>query len=78
MPMPRRAMAAMYSGKLSHSHDTPFISTSYGMASTLTKSQAMISRSAGRHGATPTPQLPINTEVTPCQHELVSSGSHEI
>ena len=30
---------------------------------------------AGLTGATPTPQLPMTTVVTPCQGELVSSGS---
>ena len=35
-------------------------------------------RSSVRHGATPTPQLPMTTLVMPCQHELVSKGSQEI
>jgi len=37
-----------------------------------------ISRAAGRQGAMPTPQLPITTEVTPCQDEGVSAPSQQI
>ena len=33
------------------------------------------SRASGRQGATPTPQLPITTEVMPCHDEQVRSGS---
>ena len=36
------------------------------------------SRSASRHGAMPTPQLPITTLVTPCHDEQVISGSQHI
>ena len=75
---PRRSIAAMYCGKLSQSHATPRISTSCGSASTLTRSHAIVDCWPGRQGATPTPQLPISSVVTPCQHEQVSSGSHEI
>ena len=32
-------------------------------------------RSSGRHGANVTPQLPITTDVTPCQHDDVPIGS---
>jgi hypothetical protein len=65
-------------GKGSHSHETPLSSTSYGIASTLTRSHAITPRSALRHGATPTPQFPISTLVTPCEHEDISRGSYEI
>jgi len=34
-----------------------------------------ISRASGRHGATPTPQFPVTTVVTPCQDEQVIIGS---
>ena len=33
------------------------------------------SRMSGRTGATPTPQLPNSTVVTPCSGEQVTSGS---
>ena len=36
------------------------------------------SRSFGRTGAKPKPQLPSATEVTPCQPEIVHHGSHWI
>ena len=49
--------------------------TSYGMASTLTRSCIRISRVSGFTGATPTPQLPMMTVVTPCHGEQVTSGS---
>ena len=37
-----------------------------------------ISRVSGRTGATPTPQLPMITVVTPCHGEQVRSGSQAI
>ena len=47
-------------------------------ASTLVGSHAVISRLSGLQGATPTPQLPITTLVTPCHEEQVTSGSQQI
>jgi hypothetical protein len=73
-----RSIAFMYSGKVSQSHDTPFISTECGSASTLTRSHAIVDFCAECTGATPTPQLPISRLVTPCQLEHVSRRSHEI
>ena len=35
------------------------------------------SRSSGRHGANPKPQLPITTLVTPCQPDMVHHGSQK-
>ncbi len=68
----------MYSGKLSQSQVMPLFNTSKGMPSTETRSCIAISRDAGRHGAMPTPQLPITTEVTPCHDDGVISGSQQI
>src|SRR4026208_1649271 len=48
------------------------------MASTLTRSCMRISRVSGLTGATPTPQLPMMTVVTPCHGEHVTSGSQGI
>ncbi len=76
--MPRRSAASMNSGKLSQSQVMPLLSTSNGIASTLTRSHAAISWTSGLHGAIPTPQLPITTEVTPCHEEQLSSGSQQI
>ena len=49
-----------------------------GMSSTDSISLARNSRSSGLQGAKVTPQLPITTEVTPCQHGEVASGSQQI
>src|SRR6516225_4822168 len=46
------------------------------MSSTPSMSWTSQSSAPGRTGAKPTPQLPITTVVTPCQHVGVSSGSH--
>ena len=67
----------MKSARLSHSQVTPFDSTSKDIPSTLTKSQASTSRFSGRHGASPTPQLPITTLVTPFHEEQEISGSQQ-
>src|SRR4029453_16381529 len=45
------------------------------MASTFTRSCMRISRVSGFTGATPTPQLPMMTVVTPCHGEQVTSGA---
>ena len=74
----RFAAASMYSGKLSQSQVMPALSTSNGIASTLTRSRIATSRASGRHGAIPTPQLPITTVVTPCQEDGVVAPSQQI
>ena len=56
----------------------PAFMTSYGMASTFTRSCMRISRVSGFTGATPTPQFPMTTVVTPCHGEQVSRGSQAI
>jgi len=48
-----------------------------GMSSTDSISSARYARSLGRHGANVTPQLPSTTDVTPCQHDDVATGSQE-
>ena len=78
MPEPRRAAASMNCGKVSQSQVIPLLKTSNGIASTLTRSHAAISRTSGLHGAIPTPQLPITTEVTPCHDDDVMRGSQQI
>ena len=47
-----------------------------GMSSTDSIISARYSRSSGLQGANVTPQLPITTVVTPCQHDEVPIGSH--
>ena len=49
-----------------------------GMSSTDSIISARYSRSSGRTGANVTPQLPMTTDVTPCQHDELSSGSQPI
>ena len=45
------------------------------MSSTPSISPMSHSCLSGAAGAKPTPQLPMTTVVTPCQHDGVSSGS---
>ena len=52
--------------------------TRYGMASLRVIVSIARSRSSGRTGAKPNPQLPITTDVTPCQPEIVQYGSQWI
>ena len=47
----------------------------YGIASTRVIERIARSRSSGRTGAKPKPQLPITTDVTPCQPDSVQYGS---
>ena len=54
----------------------PSASAVPGMSSTPSMSWMSHSSAPGRTGANPTPQLPMTTVVTPCQHDGVSSGSH--
>ena len=49
-----------------------------GMSSTDSISPASQSSCPARTGANVTPQLPSTTDVTPCQHDDVASGSHAI
>ena len=48
------------------------------MPSTFSSVRRMSSRCCGRVGATPKPQLPITTVVTPCHGEIVSMRSQKI
>ena len=53
----------------------PAASAVPGMSSTPSISPIRNSSLPLRTGAKPTPQLPITTVVTPCQHDGVSSAS---
>jgi hypothetical protein len=74
----RFSAASRYSGKVSQSQVMPAFSTSNGIASTFTRSRMAISRVSGLQGAMPTPQLPMTTEVTPCQDDGVTAPSQQI
>jgi hypothetical protein len=47
-----------------------------GMSSMPSISRTRLSRDPGRHGAKPTPQLPMTTVVTPCPDDGPSVCSH--
>ena len=77
MAMPFASMASRYSGKVSNgqSRPSPAYSASALMPSTFSSVLTIRSRCAGRVGATPKPQLPMTTVVTPCQGEIDSMRS---
>jgi IMP dehydrogenase/GMP reductase len=57
--------ASRYSGNVSHVQGSPSVITTPGMSSTPAITSTSTSWSSARHGAKPTPQLPITTVVTP-------------
>ena len=77
--VPRRSIAARNSANDSKGQSVPIParSASSDMPSTLSSVRSTRSRCAGRVGATPKPQFPITTEVTPCQGEMVSMRSQK-
>ena len=62
-------------GNVTQSHGSPRRIDSYGIASTRVIDRIAYSRRSGWTGANPNPQLPIATEVTPCQPDNVQYGS---
>ncbi len=68
-------MLSRNSGKVSQSQGMPACMDSNGTASLRVMVSMERSRSSGLHGAKPNPQLPITTEVTPCQPEIEHQGS---
>ena len=71
-----RSIASRYSGNVSNDQSMPAVSASTDMPSTFSSVRAITPRSSGRVGAIVNPQLPITTDVTPCQHDGVRSPSH--
>ena len=59
------------SGNVTQSHARPWRIDSYGIASTRVIERIAYSRRSGWTGANPNPQLPIATDVTPCQPDSV-------
>ena len=59
------------SGNVVQVHGMPSFIEAMGIASTRVMVSMARSRSAGRTGAKPKPQLPITTEVMPCQLDSV-------
>ncbi len=78
MPLGNLSIDDKYSPYVSQSQRMPVMIDLAGMSSTDSIRRARNSRSSGLQGAKVTPQLPITTEVTPCQHGDVASGSQEI
>ena len=77
--VPRRSIASRYWANVSKGHSAPMParSASSDMPSTFSSVRSTSSRCAGRVGATPKPQLPITTEVTPCHGEMDSMRSQK-
>ncbi len=71
-----RSSASRYSGKLSQPHWMPSDSAAPGMSSTPSINPMSHSWRSAATGANPTPQLPMTTVVTPCQHDGDSNASH--
>ena len=64
-------------GKVSQSQVSAVCIERSGIASVRTIVSIARSRSCGLTGAKPKPQLPITTEVIPCQPEIVRYGSQK-
>ena len=62
-----RRMLSMNSGNVTQSQGMPSLIQAMGTASLRVMASMVRSRSSGRQGAKPNPQLPIATVVTPCQ-----------
>ncbi len=75
-PLGIRSTLARYSPYVCQSQGSPLRIAAAGMSSTDSIISARYSRSSGRHGANVTPQFPITTVVTPCQHDGLPIGSH--
>jgi hypothetical protein len=63
------------SGNVTQFHGMPWRIDSYGIASTRVIERIAYSRSSGCTGANPKPQLPMATDVMPCQPDSVRYGS---
>ena len=75
-PLGIRSTLARYSPYVCQSQGSPLRIAAAGMSSTDSIISARYARSSGRHGANVTPQFPITTVVTPCQHDGLPIGSH--
>ncbi len=78
MAGPRASTASRYWGNDSKGQSSPSPARRAAalMPSTFSRVRMMSSRLAGRVGATPKPQLPMTTVVTPCQGDTVIIRSH--
>ena len=62
---------------MTQSHGMPAFIEASGIASVRVIINIERSRNRGLTGANPKPQLPIATEVTPCQPDIVQYGSQK-
>ena len=67
----RESRVSRYSGNVSQVQGSPSVITTPGMSSTPAITSTSTSWSSVRHGAKPTPQLPITAVVTPCADDGV-------
>src|SRR6266851_3191756 len=77
MPLGNRSTLSRYCGNVSHDHLIPACIASGEISSARSRFRITSSLSFSAHGASENPQLPITTEVTPCQHEHVPSASQK-
>jgi hypothetical protein len=68
-------MASRNWPKLCHVHGRTALSECTGRSSTQQNVASIVSRCSGRSGASVRPQLPMRTDVTPCQMEDVHRRS---
>src|ERR1700722_2315809 len=76
-PFGWRSMLSRNSGYVTQSHGSPAFIEAYGIASVRVIVSIARSRKSGLTGAKPKPQLPITSEVTPCQLEIEQYGSQK-
>ena len=72
-----RSTLSRNSGNVTQSHGMPAFMASSEIASLRVIDSIERSRSSGRTGANPKPQLPMTTDVTPCQPESEQYGSQK-
>ena len=76
-PLGVRSTLSRNCGKVSQSQGMPACIVFSGTASFRETASIARSRSSGRHGAKPKPQLPMTTLVTPCHPDIVHHGSQK-
>ena len=78
MPRPRLSTASRYCGKVSNGQSDPMPASKASrlIPSTFSRVRRIRRRCSGRVGATPKPQFPMTTVVTPCHGEMLSMRSH--
>src|SRR5882724_4101831 len=78
MPFGRESRQSRNSGKVVQRHSMPASMAAGGMSSARWRLRTTRCLFSLAQGASVKPQLPITTEVMPCQHDEVPSGSQKI